>query len=266
MADQFNAIIKIRRGLDSERRNVILESGEIAYSTDVKRMFVGDGSLSGGTVVGNTNYIGTSPNSYGIKNDLFFDTSTYQTYILSSDSGPDNISNYVKISPSVDDVTLKSVNNTLSIKSDYFDGASTGFLRLTGGTMGGYITLHSNPISAYHAATKGYVDQKVIKSITISNPLTSYELTSDDNGCILSLSSNMVSCFIHCPNNSNVGFNVKLILNSDSYIYILPKPSSSSAVNQIDGYNMIRKKYGVCDILLIDNNKYLITGDLSTNI
>ena len=44
--------LKLRRGTDSQRENVVLEQGELGYTTDSKRVFVGDGFLSGGNVVG----------------------------------------------------------------------------------------------------------------------------------------------------------------------------------------------------------------------
>ena len=43
MADQVDAVIKVKRGLESLRRTVLAANGELLYSTDVKRLFVGDG-------------------------------------------------------------------------------------------------------------------------------------------------------------------------------------------------------------------------------
>ena len=55
--------LKIRRGTDSQRQKVVFEQGELGYTTDSKRLFVGDGYLSGGNVVGNKvntpMYVGT---------------------------------------------------------------------------------------------------------------------------------------------------------------------------------------------------------------
>lgn len=328
MTENISAIIKIRRGLDSERRTISLESGEISYSTDIKRVFVGDGSTLGGSVVGNNNYIGISPNPYSIKNDLYFDRSTYSAYILSSDAGPDNISNYVKITPSVDGSTLKSNNGVFSVNADYFNDQTTGYLKLSGGTMGGYITLHANPISDYHAVNKGYLENSltqinantnnfvklsgdtmtgkltilssfevsdsvnignglvvtgdleiigdldlkgnvfknfrpVVKTVTLESPLSTYTLLEEDNGSILVLSGNSPSCKVYCPESFNFGYNVMIVQNSDSNIYILPEPNTTVTVNQIDGYNIIRKKYGVCNTVVVNDNTYILAGDLS---
>ena len=45
--------LKIRRGTEAQRTSVILEQGELGYTTDNKRIWVGDGFTSGGNVVGN---------------------------------------------------------------------------------------------------------------------------------------------------------------------------------------------------------------------
>lgn len=44
--------LKLRRGTNSQRQSVVFEQGELGYTTDSKRVFVGDGFLSGGSVVG----------------------------------------------------------------------------------------------------------------------------------------------------------------------------------------------------------------------
>lgn len=53
MADIKIVKIKLRRGTNAERKTVILDQGELGYTTDTKRIFVGTGVLSGGIVVGN---------------------------------------------------------------------------------------------------------------------------------------------------------------------------------------------------------------------
>lgn len=43
--------IQIRRGLDSQRTAVTPDVGELLYTTDLKQLFVGDGSTAGGVLV-----------------------------------------------------------------------------------------------------------------------------------------------------------------------------------------------------------------------
>jgi len=43
--------IRIRRGLDTDRVSVVFEEGEIVYTTDTKKFYIGDGSTAGGNLV-----------------------------------------------------------------------------------------------------------------------------------------------------------------------------------------------------------------------
>jgi hypothetical protein len=45
------AKLKLRRGLDSQRKNVVLDQGELVSTTDTQRLFLGDGSTLGGISV-----------------------------------------------------------------------------------------------------------------------------------------------------------------------------------------------------------------------
>ena len=83
------AKIKIRRGTDQERKRVILDEGELGYSIDTKRVFIGDGTSTGGNVVGNktSNTARTSTNAIvgdtTIDNNLFYTlTATDYTSML----------------------------------------------------------------------------------------------------------------------------------------------------------------------------------------
>ena len=44
--------IRIRRGTNADRITVVLESGEVAYTTDTKMFYIGDGTTLGGTLIG----------------------------------------------------------------------------------------------------------------------------------------------------------------------------------------------------------------------
>ena len=50
-----NTLLKllVRRGSDNDRQQILLSEGELGYTTDSKRLFIGDASTSGGIVVGN---------------------------------------------------------------------------------------------------------------------------------------------------------------------------------------------------------------------
>ena len=185
MADQVDAIIRLRRGPDGERRTITFESGEVGYSTDVKRAFIGDGTTVGGSLLGNQNTIDTAnPSPSAIKYDLFYNSTECITYMLSSEAGPDNISNYARITPIADGVSLIYTNGILSINPSYFNdeggggggGVSTGFVRISGSRMTGYLTLVGAPVLDLHATPKYWVNNALtslsagIKNY-ISNPI-----------------------------------------------------------------------------------------------
>lgn len=54
--------LRLRRGTDAERGTVTPLSGELIYTTDTKKLYVGDGTTVGGTEVGSSNIVlDTSP-------------------------------------------------------------------------------------------------------------------------------------------------------------------------------------------------------------
>jgi hypothetical protein len=87
-----NTLLKllIRSGSDSERRNIILSRGELGYTLDTKRLYVGDGTTYGGTLVGNlfqgsgNDITAFAPSQIG---DYAFNTDTNKLYRLQSNDG-----------------------------------------------------------------------------------------------------------------------------------------------------------------------------------
>ena len=334
MADQIDSIIKLRRGVDAQRRGIVFDNGEIVFSTDIKRVFIGDASTVGANLVGSKNTIGTTPDNTGIQNDLFFETTSNVLYMLSSDAGPDVLGNYARVSQRADENTVKLVNGVYSINNTYFTDPSTGFLRLSGGTMAGYITLHAEPISAMHATNKDYVDtlvadntvkikdldtryvnitgdtmtgnltiqsanltvegtaqvnstltvgssanfngnvnfkknsiekfKTVVKPVHLAAPNYTYQLTPEDTGCVLSVTSDN-NGFISIPNDLEIGFNVLAINKSTSYnLSFIPSDLSGGIlIRNAQGKITINDAYGICNMVVIADAEILIAGDLS---
>jgi|5_EtaG_2_1085323.scaffolds.fasta_scaffold00121_5 microcystin-dependent protein len=50
-----NTLLKllVRRGTNFDRQQITLETGELGYTTDTKRLYIGDGTTKGGIIVGN---------------------------------------------------------------------------------------------------------------------------------------------------------------------------------------------------------------------
>lgn len=69
--------LKIRRGSDATRKLVILEQGELGYTTDNKRLWVGDGLTQGGGIVGNVIHTPSVRTSIprAVRGDVVYDRS-----------------------------------------------------------------------------------------------------------------------------------------------------------------------------------------------
>jgi len=125
-----NSILKllVRRGSDTDRQLIILSEGELGYTTDGKRLFVGDGVTAGGNVAG-TFFFGVATNapSYtvgdlvarGSVGDTIYSSISSIYYVLTG-TNTANLSSYIPVGGpnivSVDNSTItKSANGTLSI-------------------------------------------------------------------------------------------------------------------------------------------------------
>ena len=125
-----NSILKllVRRGADTDRKNIILSEGEIGYTTDGKRLFVGDGVTTGGNVAGSVFFgVATNAPSYtvgelvarGSAGDTIYSSVSSIYYVLTG-TNTANLSSYIPVGGpnivSVDNTTItKSANGTLSL-------------------------------------------------------------------------------------------------------------------------------------------------------
>lgn len=93
-AQNVYAVIRIRRGPESDREQFVYDDGELIYSTDKKRLFIGDGvnniGTYGGNVVANKTWIVDSFDKlpYIQKNDLVYrtDSGNCGFYVLTGES------------------------------------------------------------------------------------------------------------------------------------------------------------------------------------
>lgn len=110
-----NTLLKllIRRGMDVDRQNIVLSEGELGYTTDTKRLYIGDGQTAGGVLVGGNRFLGSVPNVTTLflatSGDIAYQTSTNKLYTY--DGG-----NYSNINSwSVVGGVYKNQNSTISI-------------------------------------------------------------------------------------------------------------------------------------------------------
>jgi hypothetical protein len=117
-----NTLLKlvIRSGTDSDRQAITLDVGELGYTTDHKRLYVGDGITPGGSLVsnifnGSRSSITSSPGNPKT-GDYAFDTSTQTLYRHISGNGS-NLSDWQVIGGvyTPEDTTIVSTNNQLKV-------------------------------------------------------------------------------------------------------------------------------------------------------
>jgi len=111
-----NTLLKllVRRGTDQERQQVALDEGEFGYTTDTKRVFIGDGTTPGGNLVGNK-FLGTAEtitDKTGAVGDLAFDSDNNILQFISQNNGG-SINDWVTISnlASAGDTTINVDNS-----------------------------------------------------------------------------------------------------------------------------------------------------------
>jgi hypothetical protein len=81
-----NTLLKllVRRGANVDRQNIILSEGELGYTTDTKRLYVGDGQTLGGNLVGGSKFLGSNPLvttfTNAITGDIAFDSDNNVLY------------------------------------------------------------------------------------------------------------------------------------------------------------------------------------------
>ena len=87
-----NTLIKllVRRGTDADRKNITLNAGELGFTTDTERLYIGNGTTKGGLVVGNK-YKGKAALVTSlapcVTGDYAFETDTNTLKVLESGTG-----------------------------------------------------------------------------------------------------------------------------------------------------------------------------------
>ena len=130
--------LRIRRGLNSERTTKVLDTGEIAWTTDTKKLYVGDGSTTGG--------VNILANSVDSTSGLAWDNTTQK--IKYTGALGSALSNVVEdISPELGgDLNLnnKTINGTGTI--NFTGNITASALSLTTG-LGANLPLNSRNIT-----------------------------------------------------------------------------------------------------------------------
>ncbi len=166
------AKIKLRRGSNSDRKLVTLDEGELGYTTDTNRVYVGNGTTFGGSPTSVYNF-GSAERTNGTVQqkaelgDLIFDSNGgYATllYSLTGDAALGDVA-WMQLSPGVDNSTIE------------YNAA--GHLALASGatvTGGNSITVSGNEVSVDYDTA----DTNTTEFFTIGTTPTSKMVVSDN--------------------------------------------------------------------------------------
>jgi len=157
--------IVIRRGIDNDRKEVVFSPGELGYTTDTKRVFVGDGN-KGGVLVGNKGAV----TSYGkddfqnpLPGDLVFesqDAAGLNTGILYVRSGAGEwINAHPTYGPPFKYYNGNLIFNDQYLSLDTFDSNLNVVKSITTTTLSASkIAVYNAPIHGTDSTNKAYVD------------------------------------------------------------------------------------------------------------
>lgn len=128
--------LKVRRGSDAQRRLVVLEQGELGYTTDTGRLFIGNGSLSGGATVGTkVHSILTTSNTRNLVSTAYENDLVYENNFLYQLTGTDysKLSAWAFVGSKVDNESIEyDANRQVSIKDS---GISTAMIQTSAVTI-----------------------------------------------------------------------------------------------------------------------------------
>jgi hypothetical protein len=245
--------LKIRRGSEAERRQIVLEQAELGYTTDTRRLFVGNGSLSGGEVVGSkVHSVLASSNTRNLISDAYQGDLVYENNFLYQLTGTDysKLTSWGFVGSRVDDSSIEydglrqisvkdSGISTAMIQNSAvtLDRLNTNILYSSGGlgfnrtqgisanidntifsvTSANVITIKEGGITSF-AITTGAVTQSEINSSALSKGLvggSGAALSAHvDNDTIIFNSNNQISVGTIDATNINLGTGMEAAGNS----------------------------------------------------
>lgn len=117
-----NTLLKliVRRGTDVDRQNVLLDEGELGYTTDTKKLYIGDGATYGGVLIGGNQFKGSVGDittlTDVVSGDLAYDNNTNSLYYYMG-GDPSVLANWGVIGGTYTsgDTTITIANNTISV-------------------------------------------------------------------------------------------------------------------------------------------------------
>jgi len=174
MADISIIKLKVRRGTNSQRQRIILEQGELGFTTDTQRLFVGNGVLSGGVVAGNLIHAplqtinSRTSLSNAVRGDIV-NEGGYLYQLSGTDYSQTSAWGFIGTNPDNNSIAYNG-SRQLELKNNGISG--TKFASSAAYNMGGLVATSANGLSAN-------VD-RVTLTITASNQLSVLQVNQNN--------------------------------------------------------------------------------------
>lgn len=174
--------LKVRRGTNAQRQRVVLDQGEVGFTTDTQRLFVGNGVLSGGIPAASKVFptVSTITNATGLPaelGDLVFVQTQGKLYQLTNLPASDELS-WTAVGTSTDDVYVGYDGGTLTVLDNSIDGTRLNQQSLSSETITfntNALTINYNPShfevnsSTQFAIASGAITKSEISSLALDN-------------------------------------------------------------------------------------------------
>lgn len=235
--------IKVRRGTDDQRKVITLEQGELGFTTDTKRLFIGDGVTPGGLAVAPQIYtpLSRTVSITGVTASIGEIVPAGSLIYQLTATDYSSLSSWSIISSKPDNVTIEysgTDEKVLSLKENSIN--NTSFDTTAGYQFGGIIATPSNGLSANVDGSTVVIESNKITLSPISADKISVNAIGDG---LLGGNGNKISI------NTGPGFGFD---SSTKYLKLTSLPSKIATLDSIDTTTI----YG--DGLTLDNDEKLI--------
>jgi hypothetical protein len=220
MIDRRIAKIKLRRGNEAERTAVVFEEGELVYAVDSKKVYIGDGSTSGGNLVATRITVSPTPPNANTSGDIYFNQTEGRGYIRDD-------TEWKMIGGSPDDQTIEYEFGHFQLKNGGIMRDHIGEIHKLDGGLG---SLSGEGVFINYDTTQFEVIDGVFK--LIPNP----GITVDAGGAIVNttngLSANVDNDSLIIAGNQ---ISINKVYNSQIISGITPDKAASSFANSSSG-------------------------------
>jgi len=172
--------LKIRRGTNSERLTIIPDEGELLYTVDTKKIFVGDGTTTGGSLV-------TGGLSGNLADNLYLDNHSIigTNLIVNGQTGSisaASVTAHLRGSVYADDSTVlvDSIQGKVVGPID----VDVTSVRIAGGTSGQVLTTNGNGVISWSNKTNSLISLASLTDISFFNLRTNDTLKWNGNSWV----------------------------------------------------------------------------------